>query len=278
MNTNKLFAGLLAAVLSAGALTAGAGAESVPMKITTEKYTSETIGDLFFMGASDLNDKGEVVDIDGELEVKCKYCDFNYNPEREGVKEVVIPSEVNGMKVTGLGFFGFQGCSNLKTITIPATVKRMHIDPFWGCNNLTDIYYGGSETDWNNITVLDVDYYSGKGSYGSHSSTWLNNATVHFNSGSAEEADSAKPSKVSSIKRAASKSTIKLTWNENEDADTYVVKYSTDKKTWKTRTVKTNSVTFKKLKSGTKYYFKIAAKKDGVTGDFSKVFSVTTKK
>ncbi len=46
----------------------------------------------------------------------------------------------------------FFGCTALKTVTIPSTVKLVWWNSF-SSDSLTDIYYEGSEEEWNNITV-----------------------------------------------------------------------------------------------------------------------------
>ncbi|MBO5372559.1 MAG: leucine-rich repeat protein [Lachnospiraceae bacterium] len=45
--------------------------------------------------------------------------------KREGVTEIVIPSEIDGIPVTVIGAWAFEGCSSLKNITIPDTITEM---------------------------------------------------------------------------------------------------------------------------------------------------------
>jgi hypothetical protein len=45
----------------------------------------------------------------------------------------------------------FSGCTSLKTVTIPDTVYNIYDDAFKGCTSITDVYYLGSQEDWNNI-------------------------------------------------------------------------------------------------------------------------------
>ena len=70
--------------------------------------------------------------------------------------------------VTEIPNYGFFGSAKLKTVYIPATVKSINDDAFYECYDLTDVYYGGSEYDWNNINKKG-DYYS------------LLNANMHYN-------------------------------------------------------------------------------------------------
>jgi len=59
--------------------------------------------------------------------------------------------------------------SKIKTINIGNSVKSIGVWAFYSCDSLTDVYYGGSEEDWNKISI------------GSNNSP-LTNATIHYNS------------------------------------------------------------------------------------------------
>lgn len=48
---------------------------------------------------------------------------------------------------------GFEGCYNLKSIVMPRTVKTIGQGAFSMCNQLTEIYYEGSEEDWDKIVI-----------------------------------------------------------------------------------------------------------------------------
>lgn len=91
------------------------------------------------------------------------------------------------------------------------------------------------------------------------------------------EATKSKPAKVEYINSDAKKNSIKLKWTASQGATSYIVKYSTDDgETWKKKTTKETEITFKNLKSGKKYYFKIAAKNSAGRSAYSKVISVKT--
>lgn len=81
-----------------------------------------------------------------------------------GLISIKIP---NG--VTNIDASTFSGCTSLTSITIPDSVTSIDGSAFSGCINLTDVYYGGSEADWNAI-VIDSDEGT------------LTNATIHYNS------------------------------------------------------------------------------------------------
>ena len=54
-------------------------------------------------------------------------------------------------------------------MTIPDRVTSIDQLVFYGCSNLTDVYYGGSEAQWNQIAIAEDN-------------DPLLNATIHFNS------------------------------------------------------------------------------------------------
>ena len=54
--------------------------------------------------------------------------------------------------ITSIGQGAFSGCSRLTSITIPDSVKSIGNSAFYG-SNLTDVYYGGSRTEWNEILI-----------------------------------------------------------------------------------------------------------------------------
>lgn len=74
-----------------------------------------------------------------------------------------------GNGVTSIGELEFYGCSNLTSVTIPAGVTSIEIYAFWNCINLTDVYFGGSEAQWNQIAI-------------DSGNEQLLNAAIHYNS------------------------------------------------------------------------------------------------
>ena len=62
----------------------------------------------------------------------------------------------------------FSGCSKLKTVVIPSSVRDVGHDAFNGCSAMT-VYFGGDQTSWNTMIKQDgntalsaatVKYYS----------------------------------------------------------------------------------------------------------------------
>ncbi|MBQ6873752.1 MAG: leucine-rich repeat protein [Clostridia bacterium] len=102
----------------------------------------------------------------------------------ENLYDVAIPQSVKDIKYRAFcltpietvdipaGVFeidseAFLECEKLKTVTISDTVKSIGYRAFEGCINLTDVYYSGSQSEWNEISI-DENNES------------LTNATIHF--------------------------------------------------------------------------------------------------
>ncbi len=84
---------------------------------------------------------------------------------------VTIPSSV-----TSLGSSAFSDCTGLTSVTIPTSVTTIGGYAFSNCSKLADVYYGGTETQWNAISI-------GTGAI-------PNTATIHFQSdGDVEEGE-----------------------------------------------------------------------------------------
>ena len=80
-------------------------------------------------------------------------------------------SAVIGNGVASIGDGMFNGCTSLTSITIPDSVTRIKNNAFAYCRNLTDVYYGGTEAQWEAITI-------------GSSNTPLVNATIHYHDSS----------------------------------------------------------------------------------------------
>ena len=87
-----------------------------------------------------------------------------------------LTSVTIGNSVTSIGNSAFYGCSSLTSVTIPDSVTSIGYYAFYSCDSLTDVYYSGTEEEWNKISI---------GSYNEA----LTNATIHFNYKPAEDAE-----------------------------------------------------------------------------------------
>ena len=87
-----------------------------------------------------------------------------------GCKNSVIPADGS---VTSIGYKAFDGCSGLKSVTIPDSVTSIDNWAFYGCSGLTDVYYTGAEAQWN---AIDIYKYNDP----------LISATKHYNASYSE--------------------------------------------------------------------------------------------
>ena len=85
------------------------------------------------------------------------------------LKTVILPDSA---KRVGAG--AFMGCENLKAVYIPASVKEIGYGAFHE-TGLTDVYYGGTEAQWNKIKFT-------QDSKGGKYAAWRESAVIHFNS------------------------------------------------------------------------------------------------
>lgn len=82
---------------------------------------------------------------------------------------VTIPESV-----TSIDNYTFYGCSSLTSVTIPEGVTSIGYNAFESCGRLTNVYYGGTEAQWNQI---DID----------SSNKLLLSATIHFSDGTTSQ-------------------------------------------------------------------------------------------
>ena len=79
---------------------------------------------------------------------------------------ITIPSVM-----TNVGSVTFRDCTSLTSVVIPDSVTSIGDFAFDACTSLTDIYYTGSEEEWQVIVINNV--------YGGND--YLLNATIHYN-------------------------------------------------------------------------------------------------
>ena len=70
--------------------------------------------------------------------------------------------------VTTIGNSAFDACYKLVSITIPRSMKTIGKKAFYTCIDLEDVYYFGTEEEWNSITLLE-------------NNNSLSYATIHYN-------------------------------------------------------------------------------------------------
>ena len=67
--------------------------------------------------------------------------------------QIVVPSVLNGQKVTGIGENAFASCGKAQTILIPGKVTSVHANAFAGAAALKQIGFGGEQSAWDSMAV-----------------------------------------------------------------------------------------------------------------------------
>ena len=80
-----------------------------------------------------------------------------------GLTSVTLPDSV-----ASIGRYAFEYCYGLTSVTIPDSVTSIGDWAFLNCSGLSDVYFSGSEEEWNNIDI-------GMGN------EYLTGATIHYN-------------------------------------------------------------------------------------------------
>ncbi len=124
--------------------------------------TNNWENDVLYIGnhliKADESISGEYKIKDGTLVIACYAlagCD--------NLTSVIIPNSV-----TSIGNNAIYYCTNLTGVTIGDGVTSIGRQAFSYCTSLTDVYYSGTEEEWNNVTI---DEYNSP----------LLNATIHYN-------------------------------------------------------------------------------------------------
>ncbi len=90
----------------------------------------------------------------------------------EGCKsltEISLPNSLTQIKPAT-----FTGCSSLNSVTFSENIQSVDTGAFWNCNALKNVYYGGSQEQWNSIQIAN-------------NNNCLTGATIHFKVRSALE-------------------------------------------------------------------------------------------
>ena len=81
--------------------------------------------------------------------------------------DVIVPATYNGDTLTSIDSNAFSG-EAITSITLPATIEEIGRRAFNNCNDLTDVYFEGTEEEWNEIDI------------NSTGNSALLNANIHF--------------------------------------------------------------------------------------------------
>ncbi len=82
-----------------------------------------------------------------------------------GIERIEIPNSVKSISDSA-----FLYCRNLKEIILPSSIEKINYGAFRECDSLSDVYYGGTEEEWNAIEIASDNEK-------------LTDATIHYNFG-----------------------------------------------------------------------------------------------
>lgn len=68
-----------------------------------------------------------------------------------------------------IDYGAFEGCYRLTSISLSKNLRSIGRYAFWACDSLTNVYYGGSQAEWNDVII---EYHNDS----------LNSANIHYNS------------------------------------------------------------------------------------------------
>lgn len=81
---------------------------------------------------------------------------------------ILVPAERDGLPVTVIADDAFCDSKETKTVIISSSITKICRLAFDGCDSITDVYFTGTEQEWNSIII----------EFGNEC---LTNATIHFN-------------------------------------------------------------------------------------------------
>lgn len=98
-------------------------------------------GDTFTKKINSISVTFQVI---SEAEKTCRIKTAGVNNKNTNME---IPEEVNGYKLTEIGYNSFDGQINLSSISIPKSVKVIELRAFQGCTNLETVTFSGDGLD-----------------------------------------------------------------------------------------------------------------------------------
>ena len=166
-----------------------------------------------------------------------------------------LTSVTIGSSATTIGHYAFNRCTGLTSIKIPENMTNIGYMAFSGCTSLADVYYGGTERQWNAITIDDG-----------------NDRLLQANRHCAGKESIVSPVVKATYVGASGKPYIK--WNAVANASQYEVYRATTKNGTYTLlgTTTATNYTDNKAGSGYTYYYKVKAlAANGAESDYSAV-------
>ena len=140
----------------------------------TEIQIPDSVTDIGFHAFVSCENLSRVNIWDLQAWCQIRFEDESSNPLSNGavlylngqkIQDMVIPDGT-----TQIGNYAFLGQKSIYTVTVPASVTAIGNYAFARCEGITDVYYLGTETQWNQISIGSDNY-------------WLLEADLHFTNG-----------------------------------------------------------------------------------------------
>lgn len=133
-------------------------------KLSEVQFPDEvtSIGASAFTGSgiSDVTIPDSVSSIEGNAFCDCKNLSSIKLPDKitvindnlfmncSNLNEIIIPN-----KVKSIGEDAFSSCYRLRSIELPRTLKSVGYNAFYDCPAISNVYYRGTPSEWNNISM-----------------------------------------------------------------------------------------------------------------------------
>ena len=170
-----------------------------------------------------------------------------------------LTSVTIGSSATTIGHYAFNRCTGLTSIKIPESMTNIGYMAFSGCTSLADVYYGGTERQWNAIAIDDGN-------------DRLLQANRHCEGKETLVPPTAKPSYVGASGKPY------IYWGAVDGANRYEVYRSGSKDGTYTLLGTTTAANYtdSKANAGYTYYYKVKAlAADGTDSSFSAAVAIT---
>lgn len=109
--------------------------------------------------------------LDGTKGLEFELVDNTYSITSAGSApnegNIIIPSKIYDIPVTSIGALAFKNFNFITSVTIPNSIVYIQASAFEDCIRLTDVYYYGTEKDWEYIDIRMGNQI-------------LTNATIHY--------------------------------------------------------------------------------------------------
>lgn len=161
---------------------------------------------------------------------------------------VTIPSEIDGKKVSSIGFNAFADCTEVKSVTFPSTVKTIDDWAFAGCTGITAVelpanletigesaFEGCSSLDriifGTKLTVIGENAFAGCTSlkyvyYKAFKTGWSKIAVAEGNENLTDLKVNYKPTTAVMTEITANEKGFTVNWNKKSGITGYQIKYS----------------------------------------------------